>query len=368
MLRRGEYEISWSRVNLPLALFLLAGLLSLLIGAVTWNPAVPRSWRFVVVQLAQWSIFAFSAFAFWLTANLLGGEAELRGLSFLYLSLATALAVLRVMPGGAGLAWRFATHAIDRAPFWALLVAVAGGQLLFNRTLAVGWRLISIVALLSALVYAFVLERDTASNWIGVATVLGALVWLRWPTLRWVAMIVVVVLTLNGFLYSAVYDFAGGDEEWRRSGGSRLALIMRVIDVTMRNPVTGLGPAAYRPYSRVKPLSYGGALYATPNVSSHNNYVDLFSHVGLLGLGLFVWLAVEVTSLAFRLRTRYAAGFAAGYVNGMLAAWAGALVLMVLADWILPFVYNIGFRGFQASLLIWLFLGGLGLLEKEVST
>ena len=48
----------------------------------------------------------------------------------------------------------------------------------------------------------------------------------------------------------------------------------------------------------------------------------------------------------------------------MLAAGAGALVLMLFADWILPFVYNIGFSGFQASVLVWLFLGGLVALEQ----
>ena len=37
---------------------------------------------------------------------------------------------------------------------------------------------------------------------------------------------------------------------------------------------------------------------------------------------------------------------------------------MLFADWILPHVYNIGFPGFQASVLIWLFLGGLVSLEQ----
>jgi hypothetical protein len=99
-------------------------------------------------------------------------------------------------------------------------------------------------------------------------------------------------------------------------------------------------------------------------VASHNNYVDLFSYTGLLGLGLFFWFALEVGRLGLRLRARYPEGFTAGYVNAMLASWAGALILMLFADWILPFVYNIGFAGFQASVLVWLFLGGLVTLEK----
>ena len=112
------------------------------------------------------------------------------------------------------------------------------------------------------------------------------------------------------------------------------------------------------------PLLYGRALWFEPQVSSHNNYVDLFSHMGLLGLGLFAWFAVELMQLGLRLRSRFITGFAAGYVNAMLAAWAGSLTLMLFADWILPFVYNISFSGFQASVLVWLFLGGLVTLEQ----
>jgi hypothetical protein len=40
------------------------------------------------------------------------------------------------------------------------------------------------------------------------------------------------------------------------------------------------------------------------------------------------------------------------------------MVIMMLGDWILPFVYNVGFSGFQASVLVWLFLGGLVAVEQ----
>jgi hypothetical protein len=82
-----------------------------------------------------------------------------------------------------------------------------------------------------------------------------------------------------------------------------------------------------------------------------------------VGLGLFLWFAVEVARLGVRLRRRLVEGFAAGYVNGMLAAGAGALALMAFADYMLPFVYNISFRGLEASVLVWFFLGGLMALD-----
>jgi hypothetical protein len=201
--------------------------------------------------------------------------------------------------------------------------------------------------------------RETVAYWVSVTVVLGVLAWLRWPRLRWPALILLSVLAGTGFLFTAVYGFAGGEAEWAESGGSRLALIGRVVEVTMRNPITGLGPAAYRRYAAMKPLAYGGAYWVQPNVNSHNNYVDLFSQVGLLGLGFFLWFAVEVFRLGWRLRSHLTQGFAAGYVNAMLAAWTAAIALMMLVDEILPFVYNVGFPGFQGSVLVWLFLGGL---------
>ena len=109
----------------------------------------------------------------------------------------------------------------------------------------------------------------------------------------------------------------------------------------------------------------GGRVWVGAVVSSHNNYVDLFAHVGLVGLVLFAWFVEELTRVGVRLRAPRASHFVAAYVNGMLAAGAGSLVLMVFADWILPFVYNIGFAGFQASVLVWLFMGGLLSLQSQ---
>jgi hypothetical protein len=363
MVRRREVHLVPSRTTRPLLLFLGEGLLSLLIGTALWDPTVPRSDNFTIVQLAQWAIFAFSGGAFLLAANLCSQRA-LHRLVFAYLLIAGSLALIRIWPPSADLIFRFNLIAIDRAPFWVLLTALAGGQLIFNRRLSIGWHLFLLACLGAVLIYAFYWERVTASNWIGVVAVLGVLGWLRFPRLRWLVVALLLALTVSGFLTSTVYRFAGGDAEWEESGGSRMALIRRVVEVTMRNPITGLGPAAYRPYAKMKPLRYRGAFYIRPWVSSHNNYVDLFSHVGLLGLGLFLWFSAEVIGLGLRLRSHFAEGFAAGCVNAMLAAWAGSLVLMLFADWILPFVYNIGFPGFQASVLVWLFLGGLVALEQ----
>jgi hypothetical protein len=158
MMRRGEVRFAPSRTNRPLLLFLLAGLLSLVIGLGSWDPAVPRSSNFWMVQLAQWAIFAFAAIAFSLTGNLVRDMAWLRRLTFVFLALAGGLALLRVTPGSGALLRRVATLALERAPFWMLLAALAGGQLLFNRQLSWNWRLFLGAALSAVGLYAFQLD------------------------------------------------------------------------------------------------------------------------------------------------------------------------------------------------------------------
>ncbi len=362
-----RFRLTPSRITRPLLLFLAASLLSLWVGMVLWDPAVPRPENILFVQLGQWGVFAVAGGAVLLVANVVRSEAALKHLVYAFLALAGIIVVGRYVPGFGAFIFRYVTFAYHRAPFWMLLTALALGQLLYNRGLPV-WGRLGLIAILAAVLgYSFFDKQDSASTWVAVAVVVVVLVWFRYRRLRWLFLIPVLIALVTGVLTDAIWEFAGGEDEWLTSGGSRLALIERVIEVTLRNPITGLGPAAYRHYAAMQPLAYRGALWITPAINSHNNYVDLFAHAGALGLGLFLWLMGEFGALAVRLRPAARSGFMSGYVHAMLAAWVGALVLMMFADWILPHVYNIGFGGFQASLLFWLFLGGLPALERIVN-
>lgn len=366
MIRLTQRSISLapSRVNLPLVLFFLSGLLSLFIGNVTWDPVVPRAANFTLVQLAQLAIFFFSGAAFWLVGNMIKDEIWLRRLTVCYLLVAGTLAIARAIPGGGGLLFESVTYAVNRAPFWLLLTAVATGQLFYNRHLSRQWRVFLIAILVAVVLFAFGDQKERSSNWVSVVIVVGVLIWLRVPRVRLVTAMAIILLVASGALSQFVYEFAGGDDKWSESGGSRLALNQAVIKLALRNPITGLGPAAYRPYGRITSLQYGAAFYYAINLSAHNNYVDLFAHGGLLGLGLFLWFMTELALLHARVRKHYPDGFTGGYVNGMFAAWFSIMVIMALADWFLPFVYNLGFEGFQSSVLIWMLFGGTLALEQ----
>ena len=364
MIVRKDLNFVHSRVNLPLALFLASMLLSLVIGQAIWDSFVPQSGSFVLVQIAQWAIFAFSAGAFWMTANLVTDEIWLRRMVFLFIGLAAIIGLLRSIPSAYPFVIKAFTFAVYRPPFWVLLASLAGGQLLFNPRLSSPVRFVLGVIVLSTVLFVFIIERATLSYWVGISVALAVLLWLKLKHGKIILVALVGLLLLTGQILPRAYDFAGGESEWVESGGSRLVLAERVVSVTMRNPITGLGPAAYRPYARMKPLPYKDAFWVSPDISAHNNYVDIFAHSGIVGLVLFFWFVAEFILLCLRVSKRHLSGFSRGYVNGVLAAFAGSLTIMLLADWILPFVYNISFIGFQASILVWLMMGGVVAIER----
>lgn len=365
MARTNQIKLTPSPLNRPIALFLLANLIALLISNATWDKTIPRSSNFILVQLAQWAILLLALSLPLLVGNRLNTKQELRRLTFFFLGLGSLLAILTTIPTLNRLLTPYLTQAINRPPFWIVLSALAIGQLTYNQTLPNKWRLLLLLSLIATGLTAFIIQRDTTSYWLGIVATGGTFIWLKWPRLRWLIVGLFVALLLAGLLIPAVYEFAGGEDEWLESGGSRIALITRVLEVTIENnPLTGLGPAGYRPYANATPLTYLHIVWVQPNVSSHNNFVDIFSYSGLIGFSLFIWLTIELARLGLRLRQRHPTGFLGGYITGMIAAGAGSLTIMLLADWILPFVYNIGFAGFQSSLLFWLFYGGLVAIER----
>jgi O-antigen ligase len=356
---RLDIRLVASPTTKPLVSFLILVIISIFISNAIWDPNVPRRDNFILVQFGQWGLFFLSACAFWLAGSLIKAEVWLRRLTAAFLLLGGVLAIIRVLPDGSRLIDIVATNAVIRAPFWMLLIALAAGQLMFNRELSARWRVFLVAILGAVFLYAFGAQQERTSNWVSVAVVVGVLLWLRLPKLRWIAISVVILLTASGILFQALYTFAGGNAKWEESGASRGVLIGRVLEDSMRNPITGIGPAAYRWYGMTRPLAYEGAWWVQPLVNSHNNYVDLFSQTGIIGLALFLWFMFELLRVGRKLHAHYTDSFAGGYIASMLGAWFSIMVIMALADWFLPFVYNLGFPGFQASVLVWMFFGGL---------
>ena len=68
--------------------------------------------------------------------------------------------------------------------------------------------------------------------------------------------------------------------------------------------------------------------------------------------------------LSLKLRKSVPEGFAQAYVYGAIGGLAGTFAAAALADWVIPFVYNIGLTGMRGSILAWIFLGGVIAIEQ----
>ena len=131
------------------------------------------------------------------------------------------------------------------------------------------------------------------------------------------------------------------------------------MTISQASPLFGLGFANYYWYTPLFPIRGWRVSF-----NSHSQYVDLFAQVGLLGLICFLWIFFEVGRLGLIIKDRVSDEFARSYVSGVLGGVVGTLVAAFLVDWVLPFTYNIGLSGFRASILPWIFFGGLISIEQ----
>ncbi|HRO23668.1 MAG TPA: hypothetical protein PLR07_05140, partial [Promineifilum sp.] len=93
--------------------------------------------------------------------------------------------------------------------------------------------------------------------------------------------------------------------------------------------------------------------------------VDLIAQTGILGTAVFVLFTLSLFRVGMRLYTGQANGFPRAYAAACVAGLVATLISGFLGDWFLPFVYNIGLAGLRASILFWVFMGGLLMLYME---
>lgn len=348
-----------SPANRPLLLFALAGLVSLLWGLLIWPADVPRPDNILLVSLGQWVLYAFSVGALLLAGNLIRQRRALQTLVGLFLGLAALMVAGSYVPGLRTVPTRLWAQAAQGSMFWVWLVALAYAQLLFNRRLAGKWK-----ALLAALLALVVYDRwAVAGAWFsGWAPPLVAIVTITWLR-SWKAglLLTLALLLVVGGLYPQLVGRLWTDQEALGALGRQQAYTV-VWEVSRSNPVLGIGLATYWHYIRARYLWPGFGL-AQAQINSHNNYIDIFAQMGVVGLGLFLWAISAIARSGWRLRSRAEDGFTRGYVNGALGGLAGTLAAGMFGDWLLPFVYNIGFPGFRASVFAWIFLGGFVAVE-----
>lgn len=307
-------------------------------------------------QLGALGLFGLSFFVAFLVADQVRSLVSLRRLTALFIALGGLYVSMRLVLELRPLLQGFFAPGVEGSLMWTWLVALAFAQALFHRQLPAGLRFALLVLVGAVLYIGMVENRDWLAGWIPPLAAIALAVCLGAPRIALVAAAVVLIAFA---LYSTDLTalVLSADNEY--SLKTRVAAWRVLSEIIVANPAFGLGPANYYHVTPLLPI-----LGWNVNFSSHNNYVDIVAQAGLLGFACFALFVGQTAHLGWRLYQRAPAGFPRAYVIGALAGLGGSLVAAMIGDWLVPFVYNVGLRGFRSSFLGWFFLGGLLALDR----
>jgi hypothetical protein len=233
-------------------------------------------------------------------------------------------------------------------------VVLSASQAFFNKKLPRLARLALLGVLALTLYHSVIVAYDWKSGWLPALAALAVIIWLGAPKLRPLILPAAALVILLNFVN--IPGLVTGDENY--SVLTRVEAWRILLEIIKVNPFLGLGPSNYYWYTPLFPI-----LGYSVSFNSHNNFIDIVAQIGIFGLFFFLWFFWELTKTGFRLLKTAPEGFEHAYVIGAIAGIAGTLVSAFLGDWVIPFVYNVGFVGFRSSVFGWIFLGGLVALE-----
>ena len=343
-----EFKFVKSRPIRPAFYMLLVSIIAFAIGQISWFPFAKQAP--IDAQIGGFAIYFFLVLAMIMTANVLRDIRWLKAIVWTFVGLGFIYVLGRTLH--LDVVDRIYTHGVyANSMFWMWLVALPLSQAIYNNHLSLKARamLYGIVAM--TFYVAMVQQNDWKSGWVPAAVVAAALV--GWKFRKVVPFTIPFVLMVVAYL---AQDLISTDQY---SWGTRVDAWLVVLDISRTSPIIGLGFSNYYWYAKVFTIRGYHIKF-----NSHSQFVDIIAQTGILGLACFMWILFEVGRLAYKLMDQLPEGFAKGYAYGVFAGVLGSLMASFLVDWLLPFAYNIGLDGVRASILPWIFFGGLISIEQ----
>jgi hypothetical protein len=337
-----------SSVMIPLFTFLVITILAFFVGQIPWFVFARQAP--MAAQVGGLAIFVFSIGGLLLAAHLIKDVRWLKILTWTFFVLSAVYLLGRVfrLPMLISL---YHTGFTGQSMFWTWLVALLIGQLFYNHQLRLPAKAL-VFGLLAITLYESTFQGyDWKSGWVPPVVAVAALLAIRYRRL-----VVFIIPLLTAFAVYIVLDLIAADSY---SWGTRVDAWRIILEISRVSPLFGMGFANYYWYTPLFPIR-GWRV----NFNSHSQFIDLLAQTGYVGLFVFLWLFFELGRLSWTVARKLPDGFARGYAYGVLAGIIATLVAAFLGDWLLPFVYNVGLNGFRASILPWIFIGGVIALEQ----
>jgi hypothetical protein len=340
-------QIKPSPINRPLLMFAAVNIASYLWGNAFRDPLLV-SWRsFPVVQIAALVVNILLPILVLLVYNKLGEGIWLKWLTWLMLGMG-ALYLIAYFFAPFLLNYILSNGSSGLFPLWVMVLALSVA--LYDEKLPLWLRGLLLVLVLAFFYRTFFLGRLWLSGWIPAVGGCAVVTFLRSKKLFAVMMLVgLLYLGLNFDYY--YQDIVVSNQE--EGGEERLDLWRMNLEHVANHPLLGMGPAGYAVYN----MTY----HPWDARSTHNNYFDILAQTGVIGFGIFLWLFFTFARMGYQTCQRLAGQrtFEEAFASATLAGCAGALVAMMLGDWVLPFAYNGTIAAFDHASYTWIFLGGL---------
>lgn len=342
-----------------------AGAIGFVAGAAHWNPFVLVKSNFFMVQSAQLAIYVLSAVAFYSAAHFATSLRDLRSVTMIAIGIGFVIGFGSILPGLGLVGSRLLLFSVNiRVWSAALALAIA----LFDNRLDKRLRVALAIGPILAIVVSATGGGSWLSGWLPPAVAVVTLILLRLGSASY--RLAFVVSPLIPIAAIALIRRLIEAEAW--SFDTRMIAWRGLFDLVGDRWLFGLGLASYGHYWRdvIGSFSYldpaTGYLHSTndPKVNMHNNYLDVYGQMGVVGVLAFAWLLIALVLLAWRVFRAQDAGFGKAYAAAALSALVAMGFASMLGDWLFPFVYNIGLTGFRDSSVTFLLLGGLMSLDR----
>ena len=358
MLLRRQVRLMPASYVLPTGIFMLISLLSvpyswlLLRPDLFGNGGTGRSGLgFTFVQVGGVTLMILLPLVMLMTANVLKNEKWFKVLFGLVIIVAIPELMMRLGIFG----FNFAGLTLKTGASYALwVVALCVGQAFFNASMRRWQRLLLLLIAGIWIYYGAEVGATWFSGWMPAAVALMFLAFMRSRKLFFALLIFgLAMMSLRADHYidyiwnDAVNLDANRFEIWQ--------VIIFDLTLTKTNFLFGAGPAGYLPFYETY---YPGGAWV-----SHNNYVDIFAEVGLVGFSVFLWMLFAVFKTGWQQRMQMPTPFLTAFNYSVLAGFVGTLFAMGLGDWHIPFVYNIGIPGFDIAVYGWLLTGAMLALQ-----
>jgi len=342
-----------SPINKPLLAFVVVNVVAYLWSTLLRDPLVFVPSFFPLVQGAALLVNILLPLLALLVSNKIKEVAWLQRLAWIMVG----LGVFKLV----SIQFNLPTEAMidngSRGVFVTWVGAMVYSQALFNEKLSL-WKRLLLLALLAAWVYWYFIKYVLwFSGWVPLMVACALITLMRSKKLFVaVALIALVYVGINFNFYSQkLYEakVAQGDLQ-------RLDLWQMNLEHVIQHPLFGMGPAGYTVYN----MTY----HPEDARSTHNNYFDVLAQTGVVGLIAFIWMFIvfiRVGIRSFRALARRR-DFEAAFASATLAGCIGALVSMMLGDWVLPFAYNQTIAGFDNAAYTWIFLGAMVSLYQMI--